>query len=100
RLSTEESRPGKQPIFKHSGWRGAAVARPLLVSPGKTPQFDLDAIAMSSPPQAHIDELILSFARTDWRKMAMIISRVFLHCRDTGIEIDQDDFDLRIAERI
>jgi hypothetical protein len=55
---------------------------------------------MSSPPQAQIDELILSFARTDWRKVAMIIGRVLFHCRDTGLSIDHDDFDLRVAERI
>jgi len=49
-----------------------------------------------SIPQERIDELVLSFARTEWRKVAFIISRVFFECLDAGTEIEAH----RVAGRI
>jgi Protein of unknown function len=43
-----------------------------------------------------IDGLILSFAKVQWRKVAMIISQVLSECRRRGVDVDEDG----IAERI
>jgi hypothetical protein len=51
---------------------------------------------MSALSHQHIDELILSFAKVQWRKVAMIISKVLDECRHRGVDINCHD----IAQRI
>jgi hypothetical protein len=51
-----------------------------------------------------VDGLILSFAKVQWRKVAMIISQVLSECRRRGVDVDEDGVSERIydgvAERI
>jgi len=51
-----------------------------------------------------IDGLILSFAKVQWRKVAMIISQVLSECRRRGVDVDEDGIAERtcngVAERI
>jgi hypothetical protein len=51
---------------------------------------------MSALSHQDVDGLILSFAKVQWRKMAMIISQVLGECRRRGVDVDED----RVAERI
>jgi hypothetical protein len=51
---------------------------------------------MSSLAHPSVDGLILSFAKTQWRKVAMIIGRVLDECRRLGIDIDEHG----VAERV
>lgn len=43
-----------------------------------------------------VDRLILSFAKVQWRKVAMIMSQVLQDCMNSGIDIEVDS----VAERI
>jgi hypothetical protein len=43
-----------------------------------------------------VEGLILSFAKVQWRKVAMIISQVLSECRRRGVDVDEDG----VAERI
>jgi hypothetical protein len=45
---------------------------------------------MSSISQAQLDEMILSVAKTDWRKTAFIIVRVFHESEDKKISITDE----------
>jgi Protein of unknown function len=51
---------------------------------------------MSALSHQDVDGLILSFAKVQWRKVAMIISQVLSECRRRGVDVDEDG----IAERI
>jgi hypothetical protein len=51
---------------------------------------------MSALSHQDVDGLILSFAKVQWRKVAMIISQVLGECRRRGVDIDEDG----VAERI
>jgi hypothetical protein len=51
---------------------------------------------MSSISKEAIDGRILSFVRTNWLKVAMVISRVLLECRHEGNEINEHE----VAERV
>lgn len=51
---------------------------------------------MTSISQAEIDQLILSFAKADWRKTAFIIAKVLHDCEDKTIEVKAEE----IADRI
>ena len=51
---------------------------------------------MSALSHQDVDGLILSFAKVQWRKVAMIISQVLSECRRRGVDVDEDC----IAERI
>jgi hypothetical protein len=51
---------------------------------------------MSALSHQDVDGLILSFARVQWRKVAMIMSQVLHECRDRGADVDVD----RVAEQI
>ena len=51
---------------------------------------------MNPPPSSPIDDLILSFARVQWRKVATIISQVADESRCRGIDADE----YAVAERI
>jgi hypothetical protein len=51
---------------------------------------------MSVPSHQNIDGLILSFAKVQWRKVAMIIGQVLGECRRLGINTDEHC----VAERI
>jgi hypothetical protein len=46
--------------------------------------------------QTEIDQLILSFAKADWRKTAFIITKVLHDCEDKNIDIKDE----QIANRI
>jgi len=52
---------------------------------------------MTSISQAEIDQLILSFAKADWRKTAFIIAKVLHDCEDQTIEIKAEEIADRIA---
>jgi tagatose-1,6-bisphosphate aldolase non-catalytic subunit AgaZ/GatZ len=52
---------------------------------------------MTSISQTEIDQLILSFAKADWRKTAFIIARVLHDCEDKNIEIKDEEIADRIA---
>ena len=43
---------------------------------------------MSAQSHQHLDEIVLSFADVQWRKVAMIISKVLDECRHRGIDIN------------
>jgi hypothetical protein len=51
---------------------------------------------MNALSHQDVDGLILSFAKVEWRKVAMIMSQVLHECRDSGVDVDADS----IAERI
>jgi hypothetical protein len=51
---------------------------------------------MNAISQERLDTLILSFARDEWRKVAMIISRVYFELEGKGSEIDLQE----VADRI
>jgi hypothetical protein len=51
---------------------------------------------MSASSHQNVDSLILSLAKTQWRKVAMIIGQVLDECRRLGINIDEHG----VAERI
>ena len=59
---------------------------------------------MSALSHQDVDDMILSFAKVQWRKVAMIMSRVLHECRDRGVDIDEHGITDRIcalvAERI
>jgi hypothetical protein len=59
---------------------------------------------MSALSHQDVDGLILSFAKVQWRKVAMIISQVLSECRRRGVDVDEDGISERIcngiAERI
>jgi hypothetical protein len=52
---------------------------------------------MVSGSDQHIDGLILSFARPQWQKVAMVISKVFLDCEYNAIDVNDHDIADRIA---
>ena len=51
---------------------------------------------MSALFPSSVDGLILSFAKVQWRKVAMIIGQVLGECRRLGINIDEHG----VAERV
>ena len=51
---------------------------------------------MTSMPDADLDALILSVSRTQWQKVAMIITRVIQACERNGVEVGE----VAIAKRI
>ena len=51
---------------------------------------------MNAQSRQHLDGLILSFAKVQWRKVAMIISKVRDECRHRGVDTNCHD----IAQRI
>lgn len=51
---------------------------------------------MNPLPNSPIDDLVLSFSRAQWRKVAMIILQVLDESRRHGTEIDE----YAVAERI
>jgi hypothetical protein len=51
---------------------------------------------MSALSHQNVDGLILSFAKVQWRKVAMVIGQVLDECRRLGINIDEHG----VAERI
>jgi Protein of unknown function len=51
---------------------------------------------MSAMSHANVDGLILTFAKVQWRKVAMIISKVLDECGRLGITIDEHG----VAERV
>jgi hypothetical protein len=51
---------------------------------------------MVSTSDQHIDGLILSFARAQWQKVAMVISKVLLDYKHNTIDVN----DHHIADRI
>jgi len=48
-------------------------------------------------PIDDVDGLILSFAEAQWRKVAMIISKVLDECRHRGVDINCHDIARRIC---
>jgi len=52
---------------------------------------------MSAQSHQHLDEIILSFAKVQWRKVAMIISKVLDECRHRGVGINCHDIAWRIC---
>lgn len=52
---------------------------------------------MTSISQTEIDQLILSFAKADWRKTAFIIAKVLDDCEDKNIDIKDEEIANRIA---
>jgi hypothetical protein len=59
---------------------------------------------MSAVSHQEIDGMILSFAKVQWRKVAMIIGQVLGECGRRGVDVDEDGVTDRIcalaAERI
>jgi hypothetical protein len=59
---------------------------------------------MSALSHQDVDGLILSFAKVQWRKVAMIIGQVLDECRRRGVGVDEDGVADRVcdsaAERI
>jgi hypothetical protein len=51
---------------------------------------------MSALSHQDVDGLILSFAKVQWRKVAMIISQVLCEYRRRGVDIDE----VGVADRI
>jgi hypothetical protein len=51
---------------------------------------------MSALSHQNVDDLVLSFAKVQWRKVAMIISKVLDECGRLGINIDEHG----VAERV
>ena len=51
---------------------------------------------MSALSPQDVDALILSFAKVQWRKVAMIMSQVLHQCRDSGVDVEADS----VAERV
>jgi hypothetical protein len=51
---------------------------------------------MSTASDQHVDGLILSFARVQWKKVAMIIAEVSVECERNAADISLD----AIADRI
>jgi hypothetical protein len=52
---------------------------------------------MSALSHQDVDGLILSFAKVQWRKVAMIMSQVLHECRDRGVDVDVDSVEERIC---
>jgi hypothetical protein len=52
--------------------------------------FRKAARIISALSHQSVDALILSFAKTQWRKVAMVISQVLGACRARGVSIDAD----------
>jgi hypothetical protein len=52
---------------------------------------------MSALSHQNVDALILSFAKMQWLKVAMIISKVVDECRRRGVDINCHDIARRIC---
>jgi hypothetical protein len=52
---------------------------------------------MSALSHQDVDGLILSFAKVQWRKVAMIMSQVLHECGDRGVDVDVDSVEERIC---
>jgi hypothetical protein len=55
---------------------------------------------MSTLSHQNLDALILSFAKVQWRKVAMIIGQVLDECRRRGVDLDKDGVADRVCDGV